>query len=42
MGYGTYQFTKPNQTSNTDEKYPGVRQRVIRFVAKRERAQIDS
>eukprot|EP01026_Neomeris_dumetosa_P045691 TRINITY_DN3870_c0_g2_i2.p1 TRINITY_DN3870_c0_g2~~TRINITY_DN3870_c0_g2_i2.p1 ORF type:complete len:122 (+),score=2.93 TRINITY_DN3870_c0_g2_i2:105-470(+) len=42
MGQGSYQITKPNQTPNAGDNYSGVRLRVIRSVAKRERAQIDS
>ena len=42
MGSGSYQITKPNQTPNAGDKYPGVRLREISSVAERERAQIVS
>ena len=40
MGWGSYQITKPNQTLNAVDMYPGVRLREISSVAERERAQI--
>ena len=40
MGEGSYQTTKPNETPNTEDNCPGVRQREISSVAERERAQI--
>ena len=42
MGSGSYQITKPNQTPNAGDNYPGARLREISSVAERERAQIVS